>query len=628
MRALLLRYALLLAVVVALNFLLPRLLPGDPLDAIGNDSATSVPALTQTTRLQLRAAYHLDEPVTAQFAAYVADLARGDLGWSISRGAPVSQLVADRLLWTLGLVGSAVLLASVSGVLLGIVAAWRGGRLDALITVLATMLAALPEFLVGIGLLLVLAVGLRWLPLYGGRASFAPAMNGTAALLDLGWHLALPVLTLVLSGVASFTLLTRGAIRPVLTDPYLATARGKGLPELRVALGHALPNAVPPIAALLGVRLGHVLGGALVVERVFAIPGLGLLAFDAIQARDYPVLQAVFLLGSLGMLVSNLVVDIGRVRQHRPTTTVGGPEPNSGPRALVVVGFAIIVLAVGLAVQAPALAPYDPRLSSGLPFLPASGAHLMGTNDVGQDVFSELLWGARASLSVAAVVGVLATALAWSVGLAAGLNRRAEPLLMAIADALLVLPPLPLFMLAVTLVGPSHVALTLVLAAFGWPAFARIVRAQTDGIRDASFVEAARSLGATPMRIAWVHVLPATLSLLPATLALTLRYALFGEATLAFLGLGDPVVQSWGSMLAWAYNDPLLFARATWAWRVLPPAAAIVLVVVAATWVASGLGARPRLRTSGRGFQSNQVSRSSNRWPSESRNQQRVPTTV
>ena len=626
MRALFLRYALLLAVVVALNFLLPRLLPGDPLDAIGSDS--SAPALTQTTRMQLRALYHLDEPVTQQFAAYVADLARGDLGWSISRGAPVSQLVAERVPWTLGLVLSAVLLASVSGVLLGVVAAWRGGPLDELITVLATMLAALPEFVVGIGLLLVLAVGLGWFPLYGGRASFGPVADGAAELLDLAWHVALPILTLVLSGAASFTLLTRGAMRAVLTDSYLVTARGKGLSELRVAFGHALPNAVPPIAALLGVRLGHVLGGALVVERVFAIPGLGLLAFDAIQARDYPVLQAVFLLGSLGMLVANLVVDIARLRQHRPRTAVGGPEPNSGPRPLAIVGLVVLVLALGVAVQAPSLAPYDPRLSSGLPFLSSSNAHLMGTNDIGQDVFSELLWGARASLSVAAVVGVLATALAWSVGLTAGLNRRAEPLLMPIADALLALPPLPLFLLAVTLVGPSHVALTLVLAAFGWPAFARIVRAQTDGIRDASFVEVARSLGATPMRIAWVHVLPATLSFLPATLALTLRYALFGEATLAFLGLGDPVVKSWGSMLAWAFSDPLLFARVTWAWRVIPPAAAIVLVVVATTWVASGLGARPRLRTSGRGFQSSQVSRSSNRWPSRSRNEQRVPTSV
>ena len=625
MRALLLRYAALLVTVVVLNFLLPRLLPGDPLDAASSDSTSaSAPALTLAARTQLRAFYHLDEPVTGQFAAYLGDLAHGDLGWSISRGAPVGQLVAERLPWTLGLVLSAVLLASVSGVLLGVVAAWRGGRLNALISGLATALAGLPEFLVGMGLLLVLSVGLGWLPLYGGRASFGQEAVGAAGLLDLLWHLALPILTLVLSGAASFTLLTRAAMRDVLTDPCLVTARAKGLSELRVALGHALPNAVPPIAAFLGVRLGHVLGGALVVERVFSIPGLGLLAFDAIRARDYPVLQAVFLLGSLGMLLANLVVDMARLRQPRPAT-LGGPDRNPGSRALAVVGLSLAVLAVVVAALAPVLAPYDPRLSTGVPLLPPGAAHLLGTNDIGQDALSELLWGTRASINVAVLVALLATVLAWSVGIAAGLNRLVAPPLMAVTDGLLALPQLPLFLLAVALLGPSQFAVALVLAALGWPAFARLIRAHVQGVRDASFVEAARSLGATRSHIAVVHVLPATLSLLPATLALTVRYALFGEATLAFLGLGDPTVKSWGSMLAWDFGDPLLFARAAWAWRVLPPATAIVLVVLATTWVATGLGAGLRRRPNIRGVQSGLVSRISTRWPSGSRNEQHVP---
>jgi len=312
---LLTRYALLAAAVLLLNFALPRLLPGDPLDAeSGEGMNAAVPTLTAEARAQLRATYGLDRPLADQFVAYVRDLARGDLGWSISEAAPVSRLIAERLPWTLGLMLTSLLVAGGGGVLLGLLGAWRGGRLDRIVVGVSSALAAIPEFLVAMALLVALAVGGGWFPLHGGRTAFAPRPTGPLGLLDaladITWHLALPTLTLTLASLAAFVLLSRGAAGAVLAAPYLTTARAKGLPEGRVALGHAFPNALLPVLTLLGLRVGQVLGGAIVVERVFSVPGLGRLAFEAVRARDYPVLQAIFLLGSLGVLLVNLLLDL------------------------------------------------------------------------------------------------------------------------------------------------------------------------------------------------------------------------------------------------------------------------------------------------------------------------------
>jgi peptide/nickel transport system permease protein len=303
--ALAVRYALLAVAVVTLNFALPRLLSGDPL------ANPDTPTLSAQQQAALRATYRLDQPLPAQFANYLADLGHADLGWSISRNAPVADLIRERLPWTLALVLTSVLIAAVAGTTLGVLSAWRGGRLDGSIVSLCASVAAIPEFLVAMLLLLVLAVGTGWFPLTGGQSPFAaPDRPWTSQLGDRVSHLALPAATLVLANLAAFVLLARGAVRAVLHDPYLATARGKGLSEQRVAFEHAAPNALLPVLTLFGMRLGQVLGGAIVVERVFGVPGLGLFAFQAIQARDYPVLQAIFLLASLSVLLANLGMEV------------------------------------------------------------------------------------------------------------------------------------------------------------------------------------------------------------------------------------------------------------------------------------------------------------------------------
>jgi peptide/nickel transport system permease protein len=306
------RYVAVALAVIALNFALPRFLPGDPLDQDPSDgSAAATAVLSPQHRTALRASYHLDEPLGAQFGIYLSELLGGDLGWSISRGQAVSNLIGERLPWTLGMVAVALSVATLAGIGLGVLAAWRPGRLDRGITYASTAVAALPELLVAQVLLLLLSIGAGWFPLQGGRTPFLPAGLGLGgASLDVAWHLTLPTLTLTLAGMAGFTLLSRGAVIAVRAEGYVMSARSKGLEERSVALRHALPNAMLPIVTLFGIRLGQMVGATVVVERIFAVPGIGLLGYEALRARDYPVLQGVFLVLCLTVLGANFATEL------------------------------------------------------------------------------------------------------------------------------------------------------------------------------------------------------------------------------------------------------------------------------------------------------------------------------
>jgi peptide/nickel transport system permease protein len=320
---LLLRYLLLAAALLVLTFTLPRLLPGSPL-AAGGEGSLDLP-LPEATRRQLRDDYRLDRPLAEQFVAYLGDLARGDLGWSIARPAPVRDLILDRLPWTAGLLATALAIAAAVGTALGVAAGWSGGRFGGrVLPALAGALAAVPEFLVAIGLLAAFAIGLGWFPVMGGRTPFADGSRGFVAEAgDIARHLTLPALALVLTSASAFLLLARDTAAGVRNAPWLAMARAKGLPESRVVRRHALPNVALPLLTFFGVRLGAILGGALVVERVFNVPGLGQLAFQAIRARDYPVLQALFLVTGLGMLLCQFGVELLTLRFARRGSAVG-----------------------------------------------------------------------------------------------------------------------------------------------------------------------------------------------------------------------------------------------------------------------------------------------------------------
>jgi len=310
-RAHLARFVLLLLAVVVVNFFLPRVLPGSPFS--GGTGESAVVLLPAGAQADLRRMYLLDRPVGEQFTAYLLGLRRGDLGRSIATHRRVTEMIAARLPWTLFLVGSAVLLSVAIGGALGTVAAWRPGRpLVRLGGPLLIGLGALPEFLVGMALIVLLGVGLPLFPLGGAITPFrdVTGIGGwVSAAGDLLWHAALPAMTLVLGLVPAFYLLSRNALVPVVGAPYLLAARGKGLSDRRV-LGHAWRNALPPVLTLLGLRLAFVVTGTAVVERIFAYPGMGLLMFEAVGRRDYPVMQGIFLVSGVIVLGVNLALDL------------------------------------------------------------------------------------------------------------------------------------------------------------------------------------------------------------------------------------------------------------------------------------------------------------------------------
>ncbi len=313
------RYLMLAGIVVVLNFLLPRLLPGDPLAASLNGGLDVAAPISAADRARLSDYYHLNQPVSTQFREYLTGLMHGDLGWSMSHAHPVATLIVQRLPWTLGLMLSSLFLAAFIGTALGVATTWFGhGRGERTAVSFGAVVAALPEFLVAIFLLLIFAIGLNWLPLGGGKTVFHQPSSGltgdVSRTLDVVTHMILPVLSLSLAGAAGFLLIARDATVGMRDASWLSLARAKGLRERDVVTRHLLPNVAMPLLTFFGLRLGAIFGGALVIEKVFNLPGLGQLAFQAVQARDYPVLQAVFLLSGLGVLLVNLCLELVYLR--------------------------------------------------------------------------------------------------------------------------------------------------------------------------------------------------------------------------------------------------------------------------------------------------------------------------
>ncbi|HEV2072150.1 MAG TPA: ABC transporter permease, partial [Thermomicrobiales bacterium] len=228
------RYLVLVLGVVLINFLLPRMLPGDPLDFSSGDDLDAAVPLTASARVQLAAYYHLDDPTLTQLRSYLIDLFVGDLGLSISRSVPVADLILARLPWTLALLLVSLVFSAGMGTVVGMVAGWRPGkRRDRLLVSISGMLAAIPEFLIAMSLLLAGAVGLKWFPLYGGETVFTEtgrgASNSIRQALDIAWHLTLPAATLALAGISAFILVTRDATAGLQNEPWLIAARAKGL---------------------------------------------------------------------------------------------------------------------------------------------------------------------------------------------------------------------------------------------------------------------------------------------------------------------------------------------------------------------------------------------------------------
>lgn len=292
--------------IVIVNFLILQLMEGDAVDVLAGEAASATPEYMAL----LREKFGLDQPLHVQLWAYVKNVVVLDLGYSFRHDMPVVDLIMTRFWPTLLLMVTTLVIAIVVGIILGLLAAtglnsWR----DTIISVLALVSYATPLFWVGLMLVLLFSVRLGWLPT-SGMETIAAFHEGWDRVLDIARHMVMPVTALSLFYMAAFTRLMRASMLEQSNMDYVTTARAKGLTERRIVWVHVLRNALLPVVTMGGVQVANMLGGSVIIESVFGWPGMGLLAFEALFARDINLLLGIFLFAAVLVIVANLIIDI------------------------------------------------------------------------------------------------------------------------------------------------------------------------------------------------------------------------------------------------------------------------------------------------------------------------------
>ena len=293
-----------IGVILVVNFLIIHLAPGDPVQALVGDFPAPPGYLEQVRR-----DFGLDQPLPVQLWRYGENLLAGNLGYSFANRQPVLGLIVVRAGTTMILMIPALTTASLLGIVLGLAAARRSGSwIDSGITALALFGYSVPIFWLGQLLIILFSIELGWLPAQG-MISLRTNPTGWAAVKDVAWHLVLPAFSITIFFVAIVARVARASIIGVLSQDFVTTALAKGLPRRAVLWRHVIPNAMIPVATVIGYNFGYSLTGAILVETVFAWPGLGSLFISSVGNRDYPVLQGILLLSSVMVVGANLVTD-------------------------------------------------------------------------------------------------------------------------------------------------------------------------------------------------------------------------------------------------------------------------------------------------------------------------------
>jgi len=302
------QYAVTLLVALGVNFLLPRLAPGNPLNAVLGNDVVETMSPEQIEQVMQEFGLHL--PLHQQFWNSVTGLFSGDFGNSIVLGMPVWDALLQRLPWTLLLMGSALLLSTLVGTVLGVLSAWKRGEFTDIATMAAVLfVGSLPPFWLAMMLIILFSTTLGWLPSFGAY-QLGTAAGSWAWLVQVGRRLIMPVLALGLVQSAGVLLIARSSMMMALDQDYIMFARARGVAEGVVFFRHAFRNALLPLYTNVMMGLGSLVGGALVIETVFAYPGLGSLIVMGVNSRDYGLLQGLFVLASISIILANLISDM------------------------------------------------------------------------------------------------------------------------------------------------------------------------------------------------------------------------------------------------------------------------------------------------------------------------------
>ena len=295
--------------IATITFIFVHLAPGDPMDVYMEERYRRE-VDPQVIEL-LRKRYGLDQPLHVQYVKWMGNLAQGDLGESFRYRRPVASLLAERIPYTLQLTTLAILFDALVGIALGIIAAVKQySAVDKTLTVGSLIIYSVPGFWLALMLVLVFSVNLGWMPTSQTRSLDYDLLTTGQKLLDRLWHLVLPVFVLGVGSAAGTARYMRNRLLEVLSEEYVLAARARGLRERAVILRHAVRNALIPIVTLFGMSLPFLLGGAVLIERVFAWPGMGLLAVEAIGARDYPIILATSMIDATLVVLGNLLADV------------------------------------------------------------------------------------------------------------------------------------------------------------------------------------------------------------------------------------------------------------------------------------------------------------------------------
>ncbi|WP_376963342.1 ABC transporter permease [Azospirillum sp. A26] len=302
----LVKAAAILIAIVVMNFFLVHAAPGDPAMVMAGEAG----AADEKFVTQLREQFGLDRPLYEQLGTYIGKVVQGDLGFSYRQQRPVWDILAERLPATLVLTLTAFILALAAGVALGTLAAITVGTwADSAITVVALLAYATPIYWIGLMLSLLFSIQLGWLPAFGYE-TIGAGYTGLAHVADVAVHLILPVITLALFYMAGYARLTRASMLEVRSLDFVKTAKAKGLTQGRIVTRHVLRNAILPVITVAGIQAGQLVGGSILIETVFAWPGIGRLAFEAVLQRDYQVLLGIFLVTSVMVILFNILTDI------------------------------------------------------------------------------------------------------------------------------------------------------------------------------------------------------------------------------------------------------------------------------------------------------------------------------
>ena len=273
-------------------------------------AGVDVGLMTPEERAEVIEVVGLNEPIISQYADYWKSVITGDLGFSYRSGRPITEMIRERLPWTLLLTGAALVVSAVVGIVTGAFSAWRRGKKSDL-SLLTSMISleSLPSFWLGMLLISMFSVQLGWFPSFGAVTP-ASDLVGWAHIRDIAEHAVLPIVTLSMLSIPGVYLTMRYSMLEILGEDFIRTARAKGASETRVLFGHVARNAMAPVVTFLAIRFAFAFGGSVIIETVFSYPGLGRLIFEAVSGRDYPVMQAAFLVITVAVLLANLLADV------------------------------------------------------------------------------------------------------------------------------------------------------------------------------------------------------------------------------------------------------------------------------------------------------------------------------